>query len=61
MEKVRIYPKESEKEWFKLNFQSSNFNWGEALKNGIVLFTYNITGINYKYKDKSIKIDIITI
>ena len=56
---VKIYPKESEKVWFKLNFASSNFCWNDALKNGITLHTYSLTGVKYKYKDKAVKIEVL--
>jgi hypothetical protein len=59
MLEVKIFPKEKEREWYMLNFQGSHFKWSDALTNGIKLYTYSLTGIEYKYKDKAEKIEVI--
>lgn len=59
MPKIKVYPKESEREWFLMNYTASNFNWSDALKNGFWFYTTNTEASMNKYAGKCESIEII--
>ena len=57
--KLKVDPKPESKEWFKFNYSASNFNWQDALDNGLSFYT---TSVNYslqEYRDHITGYEII--
>lgn len=59
MTSIKIWPKQSEREWFLSRFEGSFLNFSDAVKNGLKLYTYNREALIAKYEGKIERFEIL--
>ena len=58
MTSIKIWPKQSEREWFLSRFSGSFLNFSDAVNNGLKLYTYNKDALLAKYDGKIVRFEL---